>query len=58
MNWQNNTKVYASICIIKNLLSICAPDFNFEKKLKKVLRRVSKNQLSVMGFPGKWKKKF
>ena len=58
MNWQNNTKVYASICIIKNMLSICAPEFKFEKKLKKVLRHASKNQLSVMGFSGDWKKWF
>lgn len=58
MNWQNNTKVYASICIIRNLLSICAPEFRFEKQLKKLLRHVTKLQLSFMGFPADWKKCF
>ncbi|MBO4859315.1 MAG: Abi family protein [Treponema sp.] len=58
MNWQNNTKVYASVCIIRNLLSICAPEFRFDKKLKKTLKHVTKNQLSFMGFPADWKKWF
>ena len=58
MNWQNNTKVYASICIIKNMLSICAPDYKFERKLKTVLRHATPKQLAVMGFPKKWKNYF
>lgn len=58
MSWPNNTKVYASICIIRNLLSICNPEFKFEKKLRKILRNVSKTQLNMMGFPSDWKKYF
>ena len=58
MNWPNNTKVYASICIIKNLLSIFNPDFMFDKKLRNILRRASKTQLDMMGFPSNWRKIF
>ena len=58
MNWASNTKIYASICIIRNMLLVCAPEFKFAKKLKAVLKRASKKQLAVMGFPFDWKKAF
>lgn len=51
MDWQNNTKIYASICIIRNLLSVCAPEFKFARKLRSVLRKATDRQLAVMGFP-------
>ena len=56
MNWSNKTKVFASICIIKNLLTICNPEFKFERKLKKILRHATKTQLNMMGFPVDWKR--
>ena len=49
LSWPNNIKVYASICIIRNLLSICNPEFKFEKKLRKVLRK-------TVTFYKKWSK--
>ena len=58
MNWQNNAKVYASICIIRNMLSVCAPEYKFERKLKTILRHATLKQLTVMGFPKDWKKVF
>lgn len=53
-NWPNPSRIYASICIIKKLLDICAPDFDFVNQLKPIIKMARKEQLPSMGFPENW----
>lgn len=55
-NWPSQDRLYASICIITYFLNICAPNYDFRKKLKKVIGKFRKGQLASMGFPSDWKK--
>lgn len=43
---------------LKNMLSICAPEFKFERKLKTILKYATPKQLAVMGLHKDWKKGF
>ena len=58
LNWENNTKLYAVICIVRNMLTICASQFPFTAKLKDILQCASNKQLQAMGFPESWEEKF
>lgn len=53
-NIANNDKVYCTICILKMMLSVCAPQFDFLGGLKTVLKPCSARQLSTMGIPRNW----
>ena len=47
-------RIYISICIITHFLDICAPEFDFRKKLKDLMNMARKTQLPSMGFPVNW----
>lgn len=48
-------KVYVCICILKYLLSVCAPDYSFKEKLFYLLDNASESHLRFMGCPKSWK---
>ena len=52
--WQKEYRIYASVCIIKRLLNICAPDFVFTNRLKPIIKSFRSEQLATMGFPVNW----
>ncbi len=47
-------RIYVSICIITHFLDICAPEFDFRRKLRDVMSMARKAQLPSMGFPVNW----
>lgn len=47
-------KVYASICILVHLLSICSPEYPFKMKIRELLLRTTENQREMMGVPEDW----
>ena len=49
-------RIYVSICIITCFLDICAPEFDFRKKLRVVMNMARKTQFPSMGFPINWEK--
>lgn len=51
--WKDD-RIYASICIIKKLLDICAPEFDFVNQLKPIIQMARKEQLKSMGIPETW----
>lgn len=53
-SWPKDDRIYASVCIIKKLLDVCAPDFDFVGQLKPIVKMARKEQLPSMGFPGNW----
>lgn len=53
--WQKDDRVYCSICIIKKLLDICAPEFDFYSRLNFIFDNIRDDQLKIMGFPKNWK---
>ena len=52
--WPAQDRLYASVCIITHFLDICAPDYDFRKKLKEAIGNFRKGQLASMGFPKDW----
>lgn len=52
--WPKEDRIYASICIIKRLLDICAPEFDFINRLKPIINAFRSEQLATMGFPDNW----
>lgn len=47
-------RVYASICILVHLLSICSPEYPFKMKIRELLLRTSEKQREMMGVPENW----
>ncbi len=52
--WSADDRIYATICIIKKLLDICAPDFDFINQLKPIIKMARKEQFPSMGIPETW----
>lgn len=53
-SWPKDDRIYASVCIIKKLLDICAPELDFVGQLKPIINMARKEQLPSMGFPENW----
>lgn len=57
-NWVNtqpeNTRIYATFCILSHLLSVCAPEYPFNLKLRDVLSNANLRQHQWMGVPNDW----
>ena len=50
----NKHRIYASICILVHLLSICSPEYPFKMKIRELLLRTSEKQREMMGVPEDW----
>lgn len=48
-------KLYASLCCVKYMLERIESDYNFSRKLKKLLQKCPLEQESAMGFPENWR---
>ena len=48
-------KLYASLCCIKYMLERIESDYNFSRKLKRLLQKCPLEQENDMGFPEDWK---
>lgn len=53
-SWVKDDRIYASICIIKKLLDICYPKFDFMTRLKLIINKFRKEQFVSMGIPENW----
>ena len=51
----HTNKLYASLCCIKYMLEQIESDFNFSRKLKKLIDKCPMEQESDMGFPSNWR---
>lgn len=51
----HKNKLYATLCCIKYMLSRIESNFNFSKKLKKLIDKCPMHQEKVMGFPEGWR---
>lgn len=54
--WPAHDRLFPSVCIITYLLDICAPDYDFRKKIKAVVSKFRTTQLPSMGFSPDWDK--
>lgn len=52
--WVKDDRIYASVCIIKKLLDICNPEFDFLTRLKPIVNNFRKEQFASMGIPDNW----
>ena len=47
-------KIYSSVCVVKRLLDYCAPEYDFNSKLKALIAKATQQQKTTMGFPAGW----
>ncbi|MEE1181260.1 MAG: Abi family protein [Treponema sp.] len=53
MEFKGN-KIYSSVCVVKRLLDYCAPEYDFNSKLKALIAKATQQQKTTMGFPAGW----